>query len=235
MSGQLLVDAPDAPAQKHLHARFDFDDDGPELRFVDQRTFGGMALADLVPDVAAAVPRRRRWGVPSTSPTSPPTRSSRATTGPASWRGSRRAVPASSGRCWTRAWSRASATSTPTRRSGGPGCTASGDASGLTRPALRTAARPRPRGDGGRAGPGRHELRRPLRQRQRRQRLLRPVAARLRAGGPALCPLRSADPPGVVHEPLVLLLPPLPAATPRPAARLTGPGAGRTPRRHSPG
>jgi formamidopyrimidine-DNA glycosylase len=66
MSGQLLVDAPDAPAQKHLHARFDFEDDGPELRFVDQRTFGGMALADLVPDVAAAVPEgARRWGVPS--------------------------------------------------------------------------------------------------------------------------------------------------------------------------
>ena len=66
MSGQLLVEAPDAPAQKHLHARFDFEDDGPELRFVDQRTFGGMALADLVPDVAAAVPEgARRWGVPS--------------------------------------------------------------------------------------------------------------------------------------------------------------------------
>jgi formamidopyrimidine-DNA glycosylase len=66
MSGQLLVDAPDAPAQKHLHARFDFEDDGPELRFVDQRTFGGMALADLVPDVAAAAPEGARpWGVPS--------------------------------------------------------------------------------------------------------------------------------------------------------------------------
>ena len=47
MSGQLLVEAADAPDEKHLHARFRFADDGPELRFVDQRTFGGLALADL--------------------------------------------------------------------------------------------------------------------------------------------------------------------------------------------
>ena len=47
MSGQLLIEPADAPAEKHLHARFRFADDGPELRFVDQRTFGGLALADL--------------------------------------------------------------------------------------------------------------------------------------------------------------------------------------------
>jgi formamidopyrimidine-DNA glycosylase len=50
MSGQLLVEAPDAPREKHLHAVVDFTDDGPQLRFVDQRTFGGMALAELTPD-----------------------------------------------------------------------------------------------------------------------------------------------------------------------------------------
>ena len=49
MSGQLLVEHPDAPDEKHLHARFRFADDGPELRFVDQRTFGGLALSDLGP------------------------------------------------------------------------------------------------------------------------------------------------------------------------------------------
>jgi formamidopyrimidine-DNA glycosylase len=54
MSGQLLVEAPAAPRQTHLHATFDFADGGSQLRFVDQRTFGGMALADLVPDVRAA-------------------------------------------------------------------------------------------------------------------------------------------------------------------------------------
>ncbi len=54
MSGQLLVEAPQLPRETHLHATFDFADDGPQLRFVDQRTFGGMALADLVPDLSSA-------------------------------------------------------------------------------------------------------------------------------------------------------------------------------------
>jgi len=50
MSGQLLVEAADAPREKHLHATVDFADDGPQLRFVDQRTFGGLALTELIPD-----------------------------------------------------------------------------------------------------------------------------------------------------------------------------------------
>lgn len=54
MSGQMLVEAPDAPDEKHLHARFSFADDGPELRFVDQRTFGGLALSDLAADMTPA-------------------------------------------------------------------------------------------------------------------------------------------------------------------------------------
>ncbi len=53
MSGQLLVERSAAPDEKHLHARFRFDDGDPELRFVDQRTFGGLALSDLG---AAGVP-----------------------------------------------------------------------------------------------------------------------------------------------------------------------------------
>ena len=53
MSGQLLVEAADAPDEKHLHARFGFADGGPELRFVDQRTFGGLALAELDDDAAS--------------------------------------------------------------------------------------------------------------------------------------------------------------------------------------
>ena len=47
MSGQLLVRPADAPAEKHLHVRIAFADDGPELRFVDQRTFGGVLLDQL--------------------------------------------------------------------------------------------------------------------------------------------------------------------------------------------
>ena len=52
MSGQLLMLPPDAPDERHLRVRFAFDDGGPELRFVDQRTFGGLAVASLVPDGA---------------------------------------------------------------------------------------------------------------------------------------------------------------------------------------
>jgi formamidopyrimidine-DNA glycosylase len=53
MSGQMLVQAESAPHEKHLHIRMRFADDGPELRFVDQRTFGGMALDQLVAPVDA--------------------------------------------------------------------------------------------------------------------------------------------------------------------------------------
>jgi formamidopyrimidine-DNA glycosylase len=52
MSGQLLVQPPDSPDETHLRARVRFTDGGRELRFVDQRTFGGLALDDLVPDDA---------------------------------------------------------------------------------------------------------------------------------------------------------------------------------------
>jgi formamidopyrimidine-DNA glycosylase len=45
MSGQLLVQPTTAPDEKHLHIRFDFADKGPQLRFVDQRTFGGLAVS----------------------------------------------------------------------------------------------------------------------------------------------------------------------------------------------
>jgi len=53
MSGQLVLRSPDAPAERHLRVRLTFADGGPELRFVDQRTFGGLAV---VPTGAHAVP-----------------------------------------------------------------------------------------------------------------------------------------------------------------------------------
>ena len=57
MSGQLLVQEAGTPDETHLRARLRFTDGGRELRFVDQRTFGGLALDDLVPDDAGgAVP-----------------------------------------------------------------------------------------------------------------------------------------------------------------------------------
>ncbi|MEU9060499.1 bifunctional DNA-formamidopyrimidine glycosylase/DNA-(apurinic or apyrimidinic site) lyase [Streptomyces sp. NPDC048430] len=51
MSGQLLVQPEEAADEKHLRIRIRFDDAlGTELRFVDQRTFGGLSLHDNTPD-----------------------------------------------------------------------------------------------------------------------------------------------------------------------------------------
>ena len=44
MSGQMLVQQPDATPERHLRVRFALAD-GSELRFVDQRMFGGLALS----------------------------------------------------------------------------------------------------------------------------------------------------------------------------------------------
>lgn len=83
MSGQLRVAVPSRPAEEHVRVRFGFVDDGPQLYFVDQRTFGNLAVdpggADLPAPIAhiAADPlesafdpagfsralRRRRTGV----------------------------------------------------------------------------------------------------------------------------------------------------------------------------
>ena len=56
MSGQLLVQPVGAPDEKHLRVRFRFADDGSELRFVDQRTFGGFLVDELVTVDGAALP-----------------------------------------------------------------------------------------------------------------------------------------------------------------------------------
>jgi formamidopyrimidine-DNA glycosylase len=62
MSGQLLVQPETAPDEKHLRIRIRFADSlGTELRFVDQRTFGGLSLhentPDGLPDVIAHIAR----------------------------------------------------------------------------------------------------------------------------------------------------------------------------------
>jgi formamidopyrimidine-DNA glycosylase len=55
MSGQMLVQPTGAPDEKHLRVRFTFAD-SPELRFVDQRMFGGLSYspggAELPPEIA---------------------------------------------------------------------------------------------------------------------------------------------------------------------------------------
>ena len=83
MSGQLLVGDPARPLSPHVRAVFTFTDDGPDLRFTDQRTFGHLlfvpAGADLPRPIAHIAPdplepafdeaafavalRRRRTGV----------------------------------------------------------------------------------------------------------------------------------------------------------------------------
>ena len=54
MSGQMLVAAPGRPDEKHLRIRVVFADEGPELRFVDQRTFGGLSVHPLMPAAGGA-------------------------------------------------------------------------------------------------------------------------------------------------------------------------------------
>jgi formamidopyrimidine-DNA glycosylase len=41
----LLVGEPDRPVSSHVRVRFTFDDDGPDLRFTDQRTFGHLLVS----------------------------------------------------------------------------------------------------------------------------------------------------------------------------------------------
>ncbi|HEU4544613.1 MAG TPA: bifunctional DNA-formamidopyrimidine glycosylase/DNA-(apurinic or apyrimidinic site) lyase [Jiangellaceae bacterium] len=85
MSGQLLVQPSTAPDELHLRVRLTFTDGDSQLRFVDQRTFGGLSVsvavdADGVPaeivhiapdplspdfddDAFVAAVRRRRTGI----------------------------------------------------------------------------------------------------------------------------------------------------------------------------
>ncbi|MFJ4650379.1 bifunctional DNA-formamidopyrimidine glycosylase/DNA-(apurinic or apyrimidinic site) lyase [Nocardia sp. NPDC088792] len=55
MSGQMLVQPADAPLEKHAHIIATLDS-GAELRFVDQRTFGGWQVSDLVEVDGTLVP-----------------------------------------------------------------------------------------------------------------------------------------------------------------------------------
>jgi formamidopyrimidine-DNA glycosylase len=56
MSGQLLMVPPGTPAEPHLRVRLGFADGGPDVRFVDQRTFGGLSVEQLVDADGARLP-----------------------------------------------------------------------------------------------------------------------------------------------------------------------------------
>jgi formamidopyrimidine-DNA glycosylase len=55
MSGQLVVGDADRPLTSHVRARFSFTDGGPDLRFVDQRTFGHLAFSPGGAELPAAI------------------------------------------------------------------------------------------------------------------------------------------------------------------------------------
>jgi formamidopyrimidine-DNA glycosylase len=60
MSGQLLVVPPEKPDETHLRVRLTFTDGGRELRFVDQRTFGGLTVVPggaVLPSTIAHIAR----------------------------------------------------------------------------------------------------------------------------------------------------------------------------------
>ncbi len=88
MSGQLLVTDTARPLSPHVRAVFTFTDDGPDLRFTDQRTFGHLLFA---PGGAAC---------PSPSRTSPRTPWSPPSTRRPSPRRCGAGGPVSSGPCW---------------------------------------------------------------------------------------------------------------------------------------
>jgi formamidopyrimidine-DNA glycosylase len=55
MSGQLLLRPADAPDEVHLRVRIRFTEGDLELRYVDQRTFGGLSVEPLVSDPTGAL------------------------------------------------------------------------------------------------------------------------------------------------------------------------------------
>ncbi|MFN2536047.1 MAG: bifunctional DNA-formamidopyrimidine glycosylase/DNA-(apurinic or apyrimidinic site) lyase [Pseudonocardiaceae bacterium] len=55
MSGQMRIQPPNAADEKHLRVRLQFADSGAELRFVDQRTFGGLSVEDVVDGLPAPI------------------------------------------------------------------------------------------------------------------------------------------------------------------------------------
>jgi formamidopyrimidine-DNA glycosylase len=55
MSGQMRIQPPGAADETHLRVRFQFADSGAELRFVDQRTFGGLSVEEVIDGLPAAI------------------------------------------------------------------------------------------------------------------------------------------------------------------------------------
>jgi len=113
MSGQMLVQPVGAPDERHLRVRFTLHGSG-ELRFVDQRMFGGLSVSLGGAELPAEIAHIARDPVDPLFDDDAFVAASGA------------APPGSSGSCSTRPWCPESATSTPTRRCGARSCTATG-------------------------------------------------------------------------------------------------------------
>ena len=55
MSGQVLMQPPSEDDETHLRVRVRFADDDREMRFVDQRTFGGMHVDEVIDGVPSSI------------------------------------------------------------------------------------------------------------------------------------------------------------------------------------
>ncbi len=203
MSGQFRiagrVAGVGAERHPHLRIRFSFDDGGPDVDFLDQRTFGGMAFAAggaELPDPIAHIapdPLEAAFSMPAAVATirRKHTEIKRALLD--------QTVVSGIGNIYAdeALWRAKVHYARPTASMTRPVVTAVLDAA----TEVMTQALQRRR----------DVLRLALRQRQRRIGVLRPVAERLRPGRSAVPAVRHTDPPGRVHEPLVVLLPALPA------------------------
>jgi formamidopyrimidine-DNA glycosylase len=56
MSGQFIIQRKKAPDERHLRVRIDCGDRSRELRFIDQRTFGWVAIDELVTETGVQIP-----------------------------------------------------------------------------------------------------------------------------------------------------------------------------------
>ena len=119
MSGQMLV-AATGPAGREAPADpVRFDDEGPELRFVDQRTFGGLSVHPLAPAAGGGLSRAPIAHI-ARDPMDPAFSLDDAV---AAIRRRRTELKRA---LLDQTTSPGSATSTPTRRCGGRGCTGPG-------------------------------------------------------------------------------------------------------------
>ena len=203
MTGQLFVVPADLPEDPYVRLVLELAD-GRELRFRDIRKFGRVGL---YPRDAPTGDLLTEPGGARSSPATGRSRSTRRSPCAPSGPGCGAARAGSSRSCSTRASSPGSATSTPTRRSGRPGCTRSvGELAAAGRRA------PPVRGHPGDPGRGRRAARLVDRRLHRAGRRRRDAGApqRLPADRRAVPALRPADPPDRHRrpsQPLLLVVP----------------------------